>query len=261
MTATPFASRLDFDAATPLALELDFDGPQPTFFGAPRASSAPLVIGNFTGEVARGASCNCRSITLLPHCNGTHTESVAHLTDATTPVHRLLPAAPLPALLLTVDLAVAATSSESSDPPPQPQDQLITAAALRTAWPATLPFAPRALLLRTRGTQIAADNPPYLSREAAEEILERGIEHLVLDVPSADRSQDEGRLTAHRVFFGLPPGSSKARDASRPDSTITELAQFPASVKDGPCGLLLQLPAFSGDAVPSRPIHLPLAPA
>jgi len=258
VSADPFTSRLRFDAATSLALELDFEGPQIRHFGAPGASSAALVSGSFTGDVTRGASCNCRSITLVPHCNGTHTESVGHLTTYHTPLHRLVPMAPLPALLLTVEVVVPEGSGEDSDPAPQPQDQLITAANLIAKWPAKLPFAPRALLIRTRGRTTGDDNPPYLSRQAAGEIVARGIEHLVLDLPSADRTRDEGRLTAHRVFFGLPVGSTDARDATRSHCTITELAQFPASVTDGPCALMLQLPAFTGDAVPSRPVHMPL---
>lgn len=255
---TPLALRVRFDAATALALELDFDGPQPRHFGAPAATSAPLTVGAFNGEVARGASCNCRSITLVPHCNGTHTESVAHLTLAHLPLHRFVPVGPIPALLLSIAVARAADSDEDSQPAPQPGDELVTRRAIVAAWPQQLPFAPRALLLRSRGRSAPAENPPYLSRQAAEEIVARGIEHLVLDLPSADRSSDEGRLTAHRLFFGLPAGSNRSGDATRPFCTITELACFPDSIADGPCALLLQLPAFTGDAVPSRPIHLPL---
>lgn len=259
MTQPAFAARLDFNAATALARELDFNGAQPTFFGAPRASSAPLAIGDFTGDITRGASCNCHRIELVPHCNGTHTESLAHLTDATTPVHRLLPLAPLPALLLTVRLQKAADSGEGSDPAPEPPDLLVTAEAMHRAWPPALPFAPRALLLRTLGPRGDDDNPPYLSREAATFIVAQGVEHLVVDLPSVDRSRDQGRLTAHRLFFGLPPGSQRAGEASRSHCTITELALFPDALADGPCGLAIQVPAFSGDAVPSRPIHYRLA--
>ena len=47
----------------------------------PRAPfAAPFATGDFSGSVATGASCNCRTITLTPHCNGTHTECAAHLT-------------------------------------------------------------------------------------------------------------------------------------------------------------------------------------
>ena len=89
-------------------------------------------------------------------------------------------------------------------------------------------------------------------------MVQRGIEHLVVDLPSVDRSSDAGRLTAHRIFFGLPAGATDARLATRSQCTITELAQFPSRVADGPCALQLQIPAFTGDAVPSRPVHLPL---
>ena len=259
MAAAPAPElRVRFDAATPLALELDFTGSEPRHFGAPPASSTPLATGGFSGEVARGSSCNCRSITLVPHCNGTHTENVGHLTLTQRPVHSHVPVAPIPALLLTIAVATSPLPEEDSLPAPEPGDELLTRRALLSAWPTRLPFAPRALLLRTQGRRAPEANPPYLSRQAAMEIVARGIEHLVLDVPSADRTSDQGLLTAHRLFFGLPPGSVDASQATRPDCTITELAHFPPQLADGPCALLLQVPAFAGDAVPSRPIHLPL---
>lgn len=91
--------------------------------------------------------------------------------------------------------------------------------------------------------------------------MTRGIEHLVVDLPSVDRSQDEGRLTAHRIFFGLPPNSTDRNLATRAHCTITEFATFARSLQDGPCALQLQIPAFTGDAVPSRPVYLPLIPS
>jgi arylformamidase len=248
-----------FGSATSLALELNFEGSQPRHFGAPAASSSPYRDGAFNGEVVRGASCNCRSITLIPHCNGTHTEGVGHLTLTGIPLHRYVPPGPIPALLLTLVLHRAPDVLEDSDPPPRDGDELLTRAALLRAWPASLPFAPLALLLRTTGAGSATGVAPYLTRQATEEIVARGIEHLVLDLPSMDRSEDEGRLTAHRIFFGLPPGSVQRDEAARPLCTITELAHFPDWLVDGPCALQLQLPAFTGDAVPSRPLHLPLA--
>ena len=63
-----------------------------------------------------------------------------------------------------------------------------------------------------------------------------------------------GRLTAHRIFFGLPAGSAQLAAATRPDATITELAYVPDSLADGAYLLELQVPALGGDAVPSRPL-------
>jgi arylformamidase len=252
------APDLDFAAATALALQLDFNAPHPRHFGAPAAESLPLRLGDFEGEVVRGASCNCSRITLVPHCNGTHTEGVSHLTVQQVPLQQYVPLWPLPALLLSVAPVPAASSSEDSDPAPQPADEIITREALLRAWQ---PFAldgARALLLRT-GATLGTDNPAYLSRQFMQELVARGIEHLVLDLPSVDRARDEGRLAAHRVFFGLPPHSVDRAQAARAQCTITELAHFPASLADGPCALQLQLAPFTGDAVPSRPLHIPLS--
>jgi len=248
---------VDFAAATSLALPLDFEALHPRHFGAPAARSEPYRTGAFNGEVARGASCNCRRVTLVPHCNGTHTESASHLTVEQRPLQELLPVAPMRALLLSVAPVAAAGSGEDSVPAPQPGDRLITREALLAAWHPHCGRGPPALLLRT-GTDWRDAAPPFLSRQCAAELVARGVEHLVTDLPSLDRLQDAGRLTAHRIFFGLPAGTVRLADAMRPTATITELAGFPAALRDGPCAVQIQIPAWSGDAVPSRPLHLPL---
>lgn len=257
MGAAP-ASGLDFAAATALALQLDFNAPHPRHFGAPAAESHPLRVGDFEGEVVRGASCNCNRISLVPHCNGTHTEGVGHLTVQQVPLQQYVPLSPLPALLLTVAPEPADACTEDSDPAPQPGDRVVTRAALLRAWRG-FPGPPvPALLLRT-GARLETDNPPYVTRQFMQELVARGVEHLVLDLPSVDRANDEGRLTAHRVFFGLPPHSVDRAQATRAHCTLTELAHFPPTLADGPCALQLQLAPFNGDAVPSRPLHIPLA--
>src|SRR5215813_1969437 len=217
------------DLARPvdLALELDFAGPQPRHFGAPRASSRPFETPGFKGSVERGSSCNCDVITIVPHCNGTHTEAVGHLTRERLDAYRATPPGLIPALLLSVTPQSA--DGEDSEPRPQAGDLLITRRALEGAWPANPPFAPRALVIRTlpntpekRVRDYTAQTPPYLSQQAAQMLLSRGILHLVVDVPSVDRAHDEGRLTAHRIFFGLPRGVVQLAAAARPNATITE---------------------------------------
>ena len=246
----------DFSAATSLALTLDFNAPHPRHFGAPAATASDFRVGSFEGSVARGASCNCQQVTLIPHCNGTHTESASHLTIEQRPLHEFLPVEPMPALLLKVLPEDALASGEGSLPAPRAGDRLITRRALLAAWYRQSIAKPRALLLDT-GTDWRDGAPPFLSRELVTELVARGIEHLVTDLPSVDRLQDEGHLTAHRLFFGLPAGSTRLGDAVRPGATITELAQFPATLAEGHCALQIQIPAWHGDAVPSRPLHLP----
>jgi arylformamidase len=258
---------LHIDAAHPvsLALQLDFGGPQPRHFGAPPASARPFEAPGFAGSVARGASCNCDVLTLIPHCNGTHTEGVGHLTRERCDVSRIAPWGFLPALLLTLAPQPAASSREGSLPAARAGDLLLTRQGLERAWPAALPFTVRALILRTapngadkRSRDYSGHTPPYLSQQAAALLVERDIRHLVVDVPSIDRAHDEGALTAHRIFFGLPAGATELARATRSDATVTELAFVPDELRDGPYLLELQLPALGGDAVPSRPLLYPL---
>ena len=254
---------LGIDLAHPVsvAVPLDFAGAQPRHFGAPRATSRPFEAPGFAGTVARGASCNCEVLTLIPHCNGTHTECVGHLTREPLDAHRVIPAGLLPALLLSVGAEPAPAAGEDSEPPPQPGDRLITARALGRAWPAAAPFEPQALLVRTLPNardklthDYSGETPPYLTRQAAQLLVRRGIWHLIVDVPSIDRAHDEGRLTAHRIFFGLPRQSAELAAAARPEATVTELAFMPDELTDGAYLLELQAPALGGDAVPSRPL-------
>src|SRR5690606_31166739 len=124
-----------------------------------------------------------------------------------------------------------------SDPRPHPDDRLITAQSILAAWKQwSWPTVQvRALILRTLPNDPGkplrrhdfSSPPPYLTRQAAELLVARGIEHLLLDVPSADRLNDEGRLTAHRLFWSLPAGSTDLLAAARPQATITELIYAP----------------------------------
>jgi len=257
------ARDVDVDLSRPidLALALDFAGPQPRYFGAPRASARPFETPGlgFRGAVERGSGCNCAVLSLIPHCNGTHTESAGHLTRDTLDAWRVAPPGLVPAAVVSVTPAPA--DGESTVPAPHAGDRLVTRRALLAAWPRSAHLAPRALVVRTlpndaakRDRDYTGSIPPYLSQEAARLLVERDIRHLVVDLPSIDRAHDEGRLTAHRIFFGLPADSVALADAARADATITELAFVPDSAADGVYLLALQVPALGGDAVPSRPL-------
>ena len=260
--------RLNADFAQPLsiAIPLDFNGPQPSFYDAPAATARPYRESGFVGDTRAGGSCNCEQLTLVPHCNGTHTECVGHVTDDRVAVTERVRGGIVLALLVSLHPVTAASTSEDSDPPPAATDLLVTAEALGVAFSAQPGPAPRALVVRTlpsnatRLTQAYRGGAPapYLSRQAATWLVQHDIEHLVLDLPSADRADDRGRLTAHRLFFGLPAGGRQARDAERPEASITELAWVAPTIRDGWYMLDLQIPAFLTDAAPSRPLLYPV---
>ena len=232
-----------------LSIPLAFDAPQPTFFGVPAAAGTVVAAGSFVGDVRRGGSCNCSTYTLAPHCNGTHTECVGHVTAERLSVRELSGEHFSAALLVSVG--------------PVP---VITHAAL-VAGAGTHELSHyRALVVRTLpNTRDKLERnydrapAPYFDTEAMRWIVSKGITALVVDLPSLDRG-DDPELTTHRIFWGLPPGATSAAQATRPTATVTELAYVDDSIADGQYLLNLQVAPFVADAAPSRPILLPLTP-
>lgn len=256
------------DAGRPhdLSIPLDFAGPQPSFFGAARAIANTLEAGPFIGDVRRGGSCNCSSYSLTPHCSGTHTECVGHVTKERISVRDVAIDHLSLALLVTVTPESSETTHEASIPRARDGDRLITRQALLSAGTRASATGYSALVIRTspNGPDKLSRNydaghvPAYFSAEAMQWIVFQGVRHLVVDLPSIDRASDEGRLTAHRLFWGLPAGSTDAGAAKRANATLTEFAYIDNSIGDGMYLLNLQVAPFSTDAAPSRPILYPV---
>ncbi len=268
-----FAALIDFDLPFDLSLGPDRAGRGPRHFGAAPAGFSAWRTNGFTGAVDQGGSCNCSVLTLIPHCHGTHTECVGHLTREPLEVIDLIPSGFVPALLLSVTAVRPGQTQESTIPAAKNDDRLITSTSFAQAARrallllGNLPW-PRALIVRTlpnsiskRRRDYAARPAPFLTREAAVWLVSNGFEHLVVDLPSLDRAHDDGHMSAHRIFFGLPAHSASKRKANRPQATLTELAFIPNTLAEGLGWLLLQAARLPGDAVPSRPMFYPaLAP-
>ncbi len=257
------------DLADPLsiAIPLDFDGAQPNHFGAPRAHAAPLTAGRWVGEVLAGGSVNCATLSLVPHCNGTHTECVGHMTEDRVALNDVLRGGLHLTRLITVTPVHASQTGETVDPSALPEEWVVTAEALAAAldrWPGQS----TAVVIRTLPNDASKLNrhydgaapAPYLTEEAAKRLVVDGVVHVVTDLPSLDRAHDGGRLIAHRTFWGLDRSSRRATDARRGHCTITELAWIAPTIRDGWYLLDLQIPAFITDASPCRPLLYPLRP-
>lgn len=258
--------RADASAALDVSIPLDFDGRQPNHFGAEAAAAEPLVAGAFIGDTRRGGSCNAERYTLTPHCNGTHTECVGHVTDERVAIRDLARDVLALAALVSVTPSPAAQTAERAAHEPGSDDVLITRAALTGALEALPTAHLQALIVRSLPNdedklqrRYEGESPaPYLTLDAAELLVELDIRHVLVDMPSLDRAHDEGRLSAHRVFWGMPADSRRVSDATRPHATITELIFVPDRVRDGLYVLNLQIPPFMSDAAPSRPLLYPL---
>lgn len=255
--------RASLDKPIDIAIPLEFSGSQPSHFAAPVATARPLEVDGFVGDTRVGGSCNCDEVTLIPHCNGTHTECVGHITHDRVNVHQALEQSLMTALLVSV-VPVSAAEQKDDDSPDRPEtDRLITRQALEKA-ASGFPEPTDALIVRTlpnpadKKTQNHAESmPPYFSTQAMKWVTKR-YEHLLVDLPSVDRSHDQGKLSGHRIFWGMKHDSREYRSAGFPDRTITEMIFVDDAVGDGLYLLNLQIPAFVSDAAPSRPRLFPL---
>ena len=150
----------------------------------------------------------------------------------------------------------------SIEPESLGEDLVITKESISNALDVTFKIGiPReALIIRTlpnseskKHKNYSKTNPPYLLEEAATFIRESGIKHLLIDLPSVDREEDEGRLLAHKAFWNVKDINNLNEDA-RLDCTITEMIFVDDSVKDGSYILNLQMAPFENDASPSKPV-------
>lgn len=243
-----------------ISIAMAFNGSQPNTYGVPRAVSQAFEGGGFVGDVRRGGSCNFEQYTLIPHCNGTHTECIGHVAEARIAVHEVLRDSLFPATLVSVEPRPALGHAETYRPEAEPGDRFLTRADLEAALDAVPDAWLEALVIRTlpnpAGKQhrdYMADAPAFFSLEAMTYLRQRGVKHLLVDLPSVDRLFDEGHLDNHHIFWAMEPDSHAVDPARMSLATITEMVFVPDELADGPYLLELQIAAWLSDAAPSRP--------
>ncbi len=247
------------DAPIELAVALDFEGHQANAFGLEDARREAVEAGDFVGDRRRGGSVNCERLTMIPHANGTHTEGVGHISKERVWVADMAPAPLYLAALLTVRCERLGDIGESYGGKSEDSDWVVSARGLASVMEDMDPSpAIDAVILRVEAPSFEAggrygdQNPPYLSDEAVGWLRRRGIEHLLVELPSVDRGDDGGALASHHAFFGHRRGEA-VREASR-GRTITEMIAVPDAVEDGLYGLSLRFGRIQSDAAASRPV-------
>lgn len=206
---------------------------------------APHTEDDFVGSVVAGAATNFNDIWFNPHAHGTHTECVGHITSQVHSVNTI--AAPFFFLAEVITIA----------PEKYQEDFVISKKQLQYALGNK---KRKAVVIRTLpnleeklSKKYAHTNPPYLLEEAALFLAEKGVEHLLIDLPSVDKEKDGGALLAHNAFWGV-------ETTIRYKATITEFIFVPNAVADGTYFLNLQIAPFENDASPSRPVLYAITP-
>ncbi|MGY0391606.1 cyclase family protein [Bizionia sp. KMM 8389] len=204
----------------------------------------PVTDGDWIASVAEGADVNFNDIHFNPHAHGTHTECVGHITEKFHSVNKNLKQFFFLAEVITVA------------PENKGDDFVISKKQIQYA----LGNKKRpAVILRTipntndkLNHQYSNTNPPYLLEEAAIYLREKGVKHLLIDLPSVDKEKDNGELLAHHAFWNTA-------GRKRLGATITELIFVPNTVVDGTYFLNLQIAPIENDATPSKPVLYEIA--
>lgn len=252
------------DYIADLSIPLRFDGTQPNAFGVDEAKAKVL------GDTRNGSSVNFATYTFTPHCNGTHTECVGHITDERISIRECLSEVIIDSLLITVEHITTANCREKYSSGFSEGDRLITRASLENSFFTVAAnvesevVKAKAVIVRTLpntdaklSASYSADSPPpYFTNDAIEYLVALGCRHLLTDLPSIDRMEDGGMLSNHRLFWNVEMGSREVDRATRINATITELIYVPDEVEDGIYKLNLQIAPFETDAAPSRPLLL-----
>lgn len=233
----------------PLDISIPLDENSTTAWYVDHANIQPVRGDGFVGKVAEGGNVNFNSISFNPHGHGTHTECVGHITPEFHSINQTLQEFHFDALVITVDPIIykgKSTDWRNEGDRIITREQLVKLLESKTI--------PTALIIRTRPNTAnkltknwSQTNWPFLDEAAAAYIAELGIKHLLIDLPSVDREFDGGILLAHKAFWRYP-------EATRLESTITEMIYVPETVLDGEYFLNLQISSFENDASPSKPV-------
>ncbi len=251
--------RLDLGKPLDVTIPIRFDDQQMMSFGVPPATALPFQAGSFTGSVAAGAGCNCEVLSFSAHLHGTHTECVGHIANVPIYVHDILKDSLIPATLITVFPKEGRHDSNTYIPKLCADDTMITKDHILHALLGCNRDFLEALIVRTlpnapekRTQNYSKHRPPFFSIEAIRTINDYGVKHLLVDIPSIDRLDDEGKLTNHHIFWGVEQGSHAVGTPS--PKTVTELGYVPDTLESGSYLLNLQLAPMAADASPSRPL-------
>lgn len=238
--------RTDLSKPIDISIPLHPDGPRAWYVD--KMTIEPVMTDRFTGSVAKGGAVNFRNVSFNPHGHGTHTETVGHINNEIVSINKTLNTFFLMAELITVSPKSFAGKEQDFV---KHGDMIITKEDVERAIGEK---KCEALIIRSNPNtnekltkNYSNTNPTYFEPEALTFAREKGIRHLLTDLPSVDREEDGGKLLAHRAFWH----GNRHDDL---DCTITEFIYVPDFIADGTYLLNLQIAAFENDASPSKPV-------
>lgn len=181
--------------------------------------------GLFIGDIERGGSCNVDYLTFCPH-NITHLETSAHILslESNPPMVSDISQDKLMGLAYLIDL-----SDKNWDDNDLIQLEDIQATLEALKYPVNMVIIKTHASLLEESYDFSGKNFLAVSEEAAKYLNKyqknQSVLHaLILDLPSIDPENDEGKLLAHRAWFGIPKMGVNHSDQQK--KALVELAYF-----------------------------------
>jgi len=234
---------IDESQALDLSMKNKFNNMNPTFFHSEQPRLEIVESDHFIGDIGQGGSCNVNIATVNIHCTGTHTECVGHIRDVKEKIVDFCPKGFIPSRLITVEPKNILKTNDSYHAPVV-SDLVISRDLIEEKVKDEID----SLIIRTlpnsnyKLSQNYDKYPaPFFTSEAIQYINELSIHHLLVDVPSIDKADDNGLLGNHHSFF-------------KKGKTISELLYIDNSIEDSFGFLQIQIPNWNLDVAPSRPI-------
>jgi kynurenine formamidase len=247
------------DSGKLISIPVIFNGEQPNTYDVDKASAKAYEAGSFIGDTRRGGGCNFEEYRIIPHCNGTHTECVGHISFERISINKIFHELLFPATLITITPEKAFDTNDTYDPKKNEEDRMITLDSLADKLKNSNKDFLKGLIIRTLPNEdnklslrYSQNHPPFFSTEAMKYLRSFNVEHLLLDIPSVDRTFDEGKLTAHHIYWDVERMSHEVDPEKCSMRTITEMVYVPNQITDGNYFTSIQIPDFRSDAAPSR---------
>ncbi|GEC78508.1 cyclase family protein [Flavobacterium aquatile] len=237
--------QIDLSKPIDISIPLSNTDENPIAWYIEKPEIEPVKFGDWIGKVSEGSSTNFNNIFFNPHGHGTHTECLGHITREFYSINQCLKQ-----FFFTAELISIAPENINGDLVIT-KNQIEKALNGKTTEAIVIRTLPN--LEQKKHKNYSKTNPPYLSEEAAIFIREIGIQHLLIDLPSVDREEDEGKLLAHKAFWNVK-NVNNLNDDARLNCTITEMIFVEDKIQDGSYILNLQIASFENDASPSKPI-------
>lgn len=230
----------DFSQPISIALPLEPKQPQVKCFFAPDFAIEAVRTENFVGDTLEGSCVNFKNIHINPHGNGTHTECVGHIAKEPFYIKDCLQSYHFLAKVISVEIDCDNSGN--------------TFISRKSLEEKLSYFDCDALIIRTlkndeskKHKDYSDTNPTYILPEAMQFLVEKNVQHLLIDLPSVDREQDDGKLLCHKIFWNFEGEIAWQK-------TITELIFVPNEVQDGNYLLQFQILNIALDASPSFPV-------